>query len=339
MRLEAEVVTWGFVVFDVTDGPDRCHLSVPGPELESFLDRLDHGLLDGDLGRWLRRPHRAKLSKASQTGSSQAYRDLADPSSLLPAERDPVTGRFLRGAGGGGAGGNRPGKRRHDQNPPSPHAGWVRPLVVVGAVLAVVAIVAAALTIGRDRSEPVRVGSGPSMQRGAASNGTSRETVTDYGRWQSTAGTISLERRGDRLVGTVVEVAAADQVPGCRLQVGQRLFSVTAEASSTVETMPSYPNRRPFVGRGTGTLQRWDSGGSGCAASLTEDVPLYVIAGREGIQTPGSATVEPSLVLAASPDLATTALPQWYPFGYRFAYVDATATSTSISSSLTEASP
>jgi hypothetical protein len=163
----------------------------------------------------------------------------------------------------------------------------------------------------------------------------------DYGRWQSTAGTISLERRGDRLIGTVVEVAAVDQVPGCRLRVGQQLFSVTGEAPSTVDTTPSFPNARPFIGSGTGTLQRWNAGGGGCVAALTDDVPLFVVAGREGGQLPGSATVEPSLSLAKSPDLATTALPEWFPFDFRFTRVGAASTSTSSAppASLTGASP
>ena len=102
LRLTAEVVTWGFVVFTLTDGTRTCHLTIPGTELETFLGHLDDGTLDTELRHRLDRPRRTKLARASQTGSVDAYRDLPNPAALLPPERDPGTGRFPRGSGGNG---------------------------------------------------------------------------------------------------------------------------------------------------------------------------------------------------------------------------------------------
>jgi hypothetical protein len=339
LRLSAEVVTWGFVVFALSDGTRSCHLTVPGRALEAFLERVDAGACDDEMHHHLDRPRKATLARVSQTRSVDAYGDLPDPAALLPPERDPVTGRFPRAGGPGGVGGGRPGKRHQQSARPPARPRWVRPMIVGGVALVVTAVIAVALS-SRGDDKPTIAASGTTSPM-SSTPATGGGQFADYGRWQSTAGTISLERRGDRLIGTVVEVAAVDQVPGCRLRVGQQLFSVTGEAPSTVDTTPSFPNARPFIGSGTGTLQRWNAGGGGCVAALTDDVPLFVVAGREGGQLPGSATVEPSLSLAKSPDLATTALPEWFPFDFRFTRVGAASTSTSSAppASLTGASP
>lgn len=321
--LTAEVVTWGFVVFALTDGSRSCHLTVPGPELGSFLDDLDDGTLDAALQRHLVRPRRAKLARASQTGSVDAYRDLPSPAALLPSERDPGTGRFPRGGAGGGVTGGRPGKRHQSELRPPVRPKWVRPVVIGAVALIVIAVIAAALS-SRGDDEPALTASGTTSAV-SSSVASGQTTVSDYGEWESTAGTISLERRGDHLIGTVTQVVADPAFQRCRLEVGQQLFSVTADAPSNVGTAPVFPPEAPFTGTGTGTLQRFvtlPNGSIDCAAGgATSEVPLVLVIGRDGGQQPGSSVVEPLLYIGNKAVKGPNDRNEWFPFGYRFGRV------------------
>ncbi len=324
LHLTAEVVTWGFVVFALSDGTRRCHLTVPGPELEAFLDGVDNGTLDSELHRHLDRPHRAKLSRATQTGSVDAYRELPNPAALLPPERDPGTGRFPRGHGGGGITGGRPGKRSQNELRPPTRPKWVRPAVISAVALIVIVAIAAALS-NRGQDKPILAAAAVPTTTVLANTTNSPTQDADYGEWESTAGTISLQRSGDRLVGRVIAVAPGEPgAPQCQLQLGQELFSVTADPPGNVGTVPTYGSKKPFIGTGSGTLQRLvtkPDGTMACANALTPDVPLVLVLGREGVQAPGSTTIEPSLYLAEEFRPSATGPTEWYPFDYRFARV------------------
>jgi len=171
--IDAIIATWDLTAFEVT-GSRLAYIGVRRAHLAAFLDDLDAGRLDGTITGYLRQPAAGRVLASADQVTDVAYFDqLGNPAGLGPPERD-LTG--ARHSAGGGARGNRPGKRRSDERPPGrPARVWSRPLVV-GAILAVMITAGiAAVALGGGGSSKPPSTTAPSL---TASNVAGRYAVT-----------------------------------------------------------------------------------------------------------------------------------------------------------------
>jgi len=154
--LEPRLVTWAFVVLEVSDDRgERCFVNVPGRLLDAFLARLHAGALDAELATLLARTGSFPvLASSEQTGKVGAFRGLGDPRRLVPGERDPLTGRITPP---GGPGSRDQKNQSHESHPNQPAGQPSRPLpkpkpgksllAVAGAAAAVLVVTGGAFAV------------------------------------------------------------------------------------------------------------------------------------------------------------------------------------------------
>ncbi|MGS0685985.1 hypothetical protein ACVBEQ_12700 [Nakamurella sp. GG22] len=189
VRVEAEVATWESVVFAITVGAAVRYLEVPAAQVPLFLEKVDSGELDEDLVELATRPTGATLNMPGRIRTLAAF-DRLVRGAVARAERDPLSGE-LTGPGWRPRKRRRDDRSRsesdHQPDPtthsiptptPSPRAPahqpamtpvgagaaiapvvkggwWSSPAVAVGAVVAVVVLVAGVVfAVARPSDDP-----------------------------------------------------------------------------------------------------------------------------------------------------------------------------------------
>ena len=141
--VEPRIVTWPLVVLAVRHPSGEVLLSIPGKSLGDTLDRLDRGELDRFLHDALaRRGTLGPVRPQRGQGRVSVHDRVEDLRSVVPVERDLVTGRI-----GGSGGRGREAKERSDDQPrPRPRKALPRAVVVAG-VAGLVAVLAAVVAV------------------------------------------------------------------------------------------------------------------------------------------------------------------------------------------------
>jgi hypothetical protein len=150
--LEPRIVTWPLVVLAVQHPSGEVLLSIPGKVLGDTLDRLDRGELDGFLYDALaRRGTLGPVRPQRGQGRIAVHDRIEDVRSVVPTERDLVTGRV----GGSGGSGREAKERSDDPSRPRPRKALPRVVVFAGlaALVAVLAAVAAVAATGGGSDE------------------------------------------------------------------------------------------------------------------------------------------------------------------------------------------
>ena len=144
-QVRAFLATWSFSVFEIErrDEGRTAYCCIPLDVLDQFLHELDAGVLDATITAFLAAaPQGRVLADVRQTEEPGLFDGIGPPIGLIPAERDPGSGRLIRATGGNGRWGTgRPGKRDTRSGP------WSRRLVlmVAGVIVALLAGVIFAL--------------------------------------------------------------------------------------------------------------------------------------------------------------------------------------------------
>ena len=87
----AVVATWGFTVFRIDGYGRRAFACVPRGNLAAFVDRLEHGMLDETLSRFLASPATGRvLASHEQTQEPGLWDEVGNERDLLPPEREPT---------------------------------------------------------------------------------------------------------------------------------------------------------------------------------------------------------------------------------------------------------
>ena len=166
-QVRAFLATWSFSVFEIErrDEGRTAYCCIPLDVLDQFLHELDAGVLDATITAFLAAaPQGRVLADVRQTEEPGLFDGIGPPIGLIPAERDPGSGRLIRATGGNGRWGTgRPGKRDTRSGP------WSRRLVlmVAGVIVALLAGVIFALA-----------SSGGGSNNAAQSTATTRTTRT-----------------------------------------------------------------------------------------------------------------------------------------------------------------
>jgi hypothetical protein len=160
--VEVAWATWDLSVFSVGHGDASGVVAVPRAQLEGFLAELWAGRLDARLATEIRsrRVRRRRLASGDGADDIALYGGVADPSRLLPRERDVLTGRIQPPGGPRG----RESKRRSEESGHGPRPRRISPRMLVAGVAAAGVLVAGsavALTAGSN-DDPTPVVAGPS---------------------------------------------------------------------------------------------------------------------------------------------------------------------------------
>ncbi|HEY7136581.1 MAG TPA: hypothetical protein VIB48_16125 [Acidimicrobiia bacterium] len=263
--VRAELATWDFVVFALQSAARTGYLCIPRNWLHEFFDELERGELDDDVRAFLAAPPTGRvLASTAQTSEPGFFDRVGPPSGLLPAERDPVTGR----PGGGGAGpGGRRGKQRSERAP-RPRPRW---LVAAGAatvvvIIAIVIALALGSSGGSGKGSPA---AGASSGRATANGAGSRPVGPNFRPFGTASVTIAYTQDGVYRITQAMTVTPTNVRPGDTVQVTTHTTSTgpnwVRTANGAYQLSCQEIPHANFSDSSTSTTFLVPSGGSGAA--------------------------------------------------------------------------